>query len=293
MLSVIIPTRDKASRLRVCLRALAEATRKDSVMCEIITVDDGSQDETAETVETARRYFRPPLRLIRRSLPGGRSVARNAGAAAALGARLLFLDDDILVGADTLARHAQLTDMPRPRLGRATILNLPWLRSVPDPTLLGPELAPGLARRMLPPADDAGLLAHAARLARRSSFEADLHRLLSAHREDCGGRWPAATGGNLSVSRAFFSKIDGFDPKLGLRWGVEDLEFGFRAEMAGAGLVHLADVPVYHMDHPVAMREVDHQIALEYFGQKHGVELGARLAEYFAGRLPLVAVVRQ
>jgi GT2 family glycosyltransferase len=123
---------------------------------------------------------------------------------------------------------------------------------------------------------------------RRSAFERDLHRLLGSRSDS--GRWPAATGGNLSIDRDFFQELGGFDRRMGLRWGVEDLELGLRAERQGAYIAHLKDVAVYHLDHPVENREADHAMNLSYFTTKHG-ELGDRLTAYFAGECRIEDVV--
>jgi GT2 family glycosyltransferase len=253
-------------------------------------VDDGSRDNIAAVVEATPTSTAAQLVLIRRPAAGGRSVARNTGAARAVGTRLLFLDDDMLIDSAVLERHWHAQDRPTPVLGRATILNLPWLRGIENPTRTGTDQAVR-ARRLIPDAAPANVLCHAARYARRSRFEADLHALLAAQ-PSAGGCWLAATGGNLSVSRQFFQQIGGFDPLMGMRWGLEDLEFGFRAERHGATLVHFTDVAAYHMDHEVAAREADHQIALRYFREKHGGAIGDRLAAYFAGELNITEVVR-
>lgn len=94
--SVIVCTRNGRSRISACLHslmAMSDAAR------EIIVVDDGSDDGTADFVETAF----PQVRLIRLA-PSGLSAARNAGAAAAAGNILAFTDDDCEVDFDWL-RH--------------------------------------------------------------------------------------------------------------------------------------------------------------------------------------------
>jgi glycosyltransferase involved in cell wall biosynthesis len=292
VLSIIIPTLNKATRLQVCLRALVQAIRASTVTCEIIVVDDGSLDETVNMVQTMRSVIQTPVHLIQGPATGGRSVARNRGAAAATGTRLLFLDDDMLMSDTALLRHAMLEDDAVPRIGRATIMNLPWIRGLEDPTKPSGAVSSRLARRLIPADEGVSLVEYVAPYARRSRFESDIHRLVAVRGQDQQGRWLAATGGNLSVSRRFFEQIGGFDPQMGLRWGVEDLEFGFRAERAGAVLVHWDDATTYHMDHPVARRESDHLIALQYFAEKHGSALGARLSAYFAGDVDITSVVQ-
>jgi glycosyltransferase involved in cell wall biosynthesis len=291
MLSIIVPTRDKASRLLVCLEVLSDTLRNYPIDTEVIIVDDGSRDDTRTILLEVKKRFPASLRIIGREVAGGRSVARNAGALSSNGSYLLFLDDDVLISQIALERHwVALNENGTRTLVRGTILNIPWLRAVQDPLNPCAKLPERLAMRLNRSDINQSLIDQLTPYARRSHFEADLHRLLSYRESAFTGRWLAATGGNLSVSREFFEQLGGFDEQMGLRWGMEDLEFGFRAGQAGAQIIHLSDVIVYHMDHDVANRASDHQAALQYFGQKHGEELGRRLSEYFAGERDILEI---
>ena len=92
--SVIVCTRNGAGRIGSCLESLLALHGEAP---EIIVVDDGSEDATAEIVEA--RF--PQVRLIRQE-PGGLSAARNAGAMAARGEVLAFTDDDCEADPDWL-----------------------------------------------------------------------------------------------------------------------------------------------------------------------------------------------
>lgn len=87
--SVIICTRNGCGRIGKCLKAATRLEGGPDLLTEIIVVDDGSDDGTADWV--AKNF--PDIRLIR--LPAsGLSAARNAGAQAALGTVLAYTDDD-------------------------------------------------------------------------------------------------------------------------------------------------------------------------------------------------------
>lgn len=291
MLSVVVPTRNKASRLQLSLRALQQAAGSADVE-RVIVVDDASDDGTRAVLDEARARFGDLLLPVRLDAPAGRSTARNVGAGKAGGDRVLFLDDDMLVGAELLRRHAELADdQTRRVLARGRILHFPWLRHLDRLDHPCRELPPLLAdrvRRLIASLDQPDQL-HV--LARRTKFEGDLHRLLRSRAAERTGRWPASTGGNLSISRSFFQELGGFDAELGIRWGVEDLELGLRAEQRGAVIEQLEDVVAFHLDHPTRDRDRDHSTNLAYFGRKHGALLGDRLADYFAGSRPLEEVV--
>ena len=96
--SVIIPAFNAATTLA---RAIDSVRAQSWPVHEIIVVDDGSTDDT---VDAARR-FGDAVRLIRQR-NSGVSVARNAGAAAATGDWLAFLDADDGYAPDRIKLHA-------------------------------------------------------------------------------------------------------------------------------------------------------------------------------------------
>ena len=97
-LSVVIPCRNGARFLAQTLRAALNQTRPPD---EIVVVDDGSTDASRAIAEA----FGPPVRVLSGPAEGA-AVARNAGAAAATGDLLMFLDADDLLTPPTLAALA-------------------------------------------------------------------------------------------------------------------------------------------------------------------------------------------
>ncbi|HZY05274.1 MAG TPA: glycosyltransferase [Anaeromyxobacteraceae bacterium] len=93
-ISVVVPNRNGAATIGRCLEA---ALASDYRRFEVVVVDDGSEDASVEII----RGF--PCRLVRLPRRAGVSRARNAGARAASGDLLLFIDSDCLVRRDTLA----------------------------------------------------------------------------------------------------------------------------------------------------------------------------------------------
>ncbi|MFL6290894.1 MAG: glycosyltransferase family 2 protein [Thermoanaerobaculia bacterium] len=86
-LSVVIPTHDTRELALRCLGSLAAAGRSD---LEIILVDDGGGDGTAEAV--AARF--PSVQVFRNESPEGFTRAANRGLRAARGGVLLLLNSD-------------------------------------------------------------------------------------------------------------------------------------------------------------------------------------------------------
>ncbi len=92
MLSVIIPTRNRAERLELALRSLAQQALPRSSF-EIIVVDNGSRDRTLAVVTDFKETF-ARIHYIYEDLPG-LHVGRHRGFHAAKGDILVFLDDDV------------------------------------------------------------------------------------------------------------------------------------------------------------------------------------------------------
>jgi glycosyltransferase involved in cell wall biosynthesis len=95
--SVVIPAHDAAAFLEACLTHLG---RSRTPPLEVIVVDDGSTDGTADV---ARAHG---ARLLQTGGRRGPAHARNLGSEAARGNVLLFLDADVCVRPDTVARIA-------------------------------------------------------------------------------------------------------------------------------------------------------------------------------------------
>jgi glycosyltransferase involved in cell wall biosynthesis len=87
VVSVVLPTRDRAGYLTVTLASLAAQDLEQPY--EVIVVDDGSSDETPAVVERAG------VRSIRNEGPQGPNAARNAGTRAAAADLIALVDDDI------------------------------------------------------------------------------------------------------------------------------------------------------------------------------------------------------
>lgn len=110
-ISVIIPVYNAAADLGPCLDAVLQQR---GVETEVICVDDGSTDTSAEILaERARRC--PNLRVVRQPANGGQGAARNRGLDLAQGDYVYFMDaDDELASPDALARLVE--EMARARL---------------------------------------------------------------------------------------------------------------------------------------------------------------------------------
>lgn len=101
-ISVIIPTLNHAQSIAERLKPICSQTL-DRSKYEILVVDNGSSDNTAEVLSTLCSQIEN-LHWIREPRPG-RSNARNRGICESSGDLIVFLDDDIEISSDNLERH--------------------------------------------------------------------------------------------------------------------------------------------------------------------------------------------
>lgn len=300
MLSVVIPTYRKLARLRLTLMSLLRQCRAVSAEVEVIIVNDGGGEGVGALAERVAADCDGQKVRVAEASHRGRSAARNLGASLAAHQRILFLDDDVLLAPGVVETHLKRAQERSLQFVRGTILNLPWLVGFDDPEqgtltehasrslgLARGATASGLRARTVVLDQWGSIDTHLRVLARMSRFEKDLHAWLAAHSGDCPGRWIAATGAQLSVYQPAFDALGGFDETMGLRWGAEDLELGYRAEKVGIKILHEVESIIFHMDHDVSGRDGDHEAAFTYFADKHGDACLLKFLSYFSGHCSL------
>jgi serine acetyltransferase/glycosyltransferase involved in cell wall biosynthesis len=209
--TVIIATKNRVTGLLALLRDLEEQTLS-LASWNVVVVDDGSEVPVAETLDARL----PTLNLQHIRTTGvGQSAARKAACALADGEVLVFLDDDMRVAPDFLEAHLSVhaDDAHVVVLGR---------------------IAPAPSLTVLPLFEQY----HARQLER-------WHDAMVS-----GSDRPRGTQlcmGNVSMTRADFESVGGFDPTL-LR--SEDRELGVRLEQAGCVLRYgAAAVSTHCSDH--------------------------------------------
>lgn len=197
VVTVVIPTAGRPKALIRCLHALSRQT-SDAPSFEVIVVDDTVSNAPPDSTlakELSVRWLRTGGR--------GSGAARNAGAKAARGGLLLFLDDDLVPSPDLLSIHLR-------RHSAATRERIVIGYSPPRPP------SPTLASR-------------AASLWWEDHFRAkkDSVTLTFTH----------VLSGNASVRKSAFERVGGFDEALG-KFRREDWEWGIRALSEGLEAVY-------------------------------------------------------
>ncbi len=199
-LSVIIPVHDGGEELAQCLRALAASSRPAD---EVIVVDDASSDRSGET---ARELGARVVALA--GHPRGPAGARNCGAAAAQGDVILFLDADVAVHPDTLAKITKLLDEE-------------------------PEVSAVFGSYDAQPPGRTTV----------SLYKNLLHHYTHQQAQREASTFWAGCGAIRAVA---FEEVGGFDERYN-RPSIEDIELGVRLRKAGRRIALAPDIQVTHL----------------------------------------------
>ena len=198
--SVVIPTFRRKDALLRALRSLASQSITPESY-EVVVVVDGSDDGTLEAAESSAQPY--ALRVLWQG-NSGRAAACNTGVGAAQAELVVLLDDDMEASPHLLEAHLRAHEAG-PRLAVMGAAPIVVSASAPPPT---------------------------AYIARK--FNRHLEHLARA-----GG--PLALrdfySGNLSIRRAVFASVHGFDERFTI-YGNEDLELSLRLAAAGVSIVY-------------------------------------------------------
>lgn len=189
-LSVIVPVYNSSSELRQCLAALAKSRCDDF---EALVVDDGS-DEPVEALVGAHGFEH-----VRIKGPGGPARARNRGVSFVNGQYVVFIDADVCVHEDTLARFCEAF--------------------AADPTI----------DAVIGSYDDAP--AHPGFL---SQYKNLFHHYVH---QQCDGKINTFWSGCGAMRRDLFIAFGGFDEQRYRRPAIEDIELGTWMSAAGYRIV--------------------------------------------------------
>lgn len=107
LFSLIIPVWNVEKYLPACFNSLLQQSETDF---EVIFVDDGSPDRSAEFIATQIASQRLANFHLLRQANAGAGAARNNGLAAAKGDYVLFVDSDDLLPADALANYKKAVE---------------------------------------------------------------------------------------------------------------------------------------------------------------------------------------
>jgi GT2 family glycosyltransferase len=217
LLSVIIPTRNRARSLKLLLESLAEPARRGVPDTEIIVVDNGSTDETRQWLDAKLANHQSNRLVVLNEPRQGKSQALNRALSVARGEIFMVLDDDVVVESNCLIKHVEAH---------------------------GETQFAAIQGRILPGTDSAGNPADTNRLRQYNIPLIDYGDQIRAIR--------GLTGTNMSFKRRVFEKVGFFDPRLGpgAAGFSEDTEYSIRIREAGFKIGYTPHAIVYHELNP-------------------------------------------
>ena len=215
--AIILCTRDRAESLRETLASIGRCAIPADLTAELLVVDNGSTDGTADVVRETRLSNGLPIRHVQEPHPG-QVHARNAGLRASRADAILFTDDDVRLPLNWI------DGMCRPILSGAADAVAGWVHFTPTYETL--------------------------------FTRAPLDRLRGwfASTDDIDPRAPGRlVGANMAFSRRVVKTVGEFDPELGpgalgffddSLWSWRITEAGFRT-VAAAPEISVE----HHFDH--------------------------------------------
>jgi glycosyltransferase involved in cell wall biosynthesis len=294
-LSVVIRSRDEADRLRLTLASLTRQTAE----VEVVVVDDGSTDHTQAVLSEAAASL--SLVVVRHTAARGRSAASNAGARAASGDLLLFLDGDTLAGPDMARRHLERHAGVPGLIGRGQVRHLRCTRFLADPETGTPRRGEEARIGRLPASELANMrvtrdqvLGDFAAIDRRAEPGVypgvgprrlnEIETAALRHQPDCSVLWAAASGSNQSLAREAFLDVGGFNEALDIN---EHRELALRLCAAGLRMAAVDAAFCYHLTHRSGWRDPLSDTQWEaVFYAAHPILAVKLLAVFWAGLAP-------
>lgn len=236
--SVVIPTYNRSLLLEKSLVSLAQAMASVAA-AEVIVVDDGSTDDTAEVVRSLASEF-TSLKYVYQEDRGYRVArARNLGIRLAEGDICVFVDSGMIVGKEFIKAHLAAHNGERNAVCIGKILGI-YSGETEDVSWLARHDVYDLFDRLVPDGDIA----------------------LSDPRQPCfdicGGDldklpmpWAIAWTANISMSRTALVKVGGFDENY-QSWGCEDLDLSLAMSLAGSRFKLVDAALAVHLPHEIS-----------------------------------------
>lgn len=127
-LSIVLPAYNEEGNIERAVRDAFGGAAKIPASCEVVAVNDGSRDGTAEILKGLSREYGSPLRVVEHPVNLGYGVALRDGFRATRGELVFYTDSDNQFDLGELADFMPLLESNHAALGYRIDRQDPWLR---------------------------------------------------------------------------------------------------------------------------------------------------------------------
>ena len=239
---LILTTYNSTRALHLCLLSVAGQTWRPDSIC---VADDGSDDATRALIDEWRTVRGLPLRHVWHPDTGFEKCAiLNKAIASSEAEFLLFIDGDVLIHPEFLARHRAVARRGQFATGSLIRLDDPTTKALTDADVTTGRVFRRDWLRARGAIDRLGTWLKT--MPFPFAVQAALDRLTPVQKALCGANW--------SAFRADILRVNGFDETI--KYGGLDKELGIRLQNAGVKGRHIRyTAPLVHQDHPRGYRD--------------------------------------
>lgn len=246
--SIVIPTKDKLSRLYLTLKSIENQVNED---VEVIIVFDGCKEETLEGFKKFCFKFEPIQVILPENM--GRAAARNRGIERATGDVLIFLDDDRLAEPDFIQKHMSYHEK-RPSV------------------VLGERLDINYTEEQVEELMNRYTIEEVIEKLRKDAYVEVYYRIKKIFlTKICTPiRYLGLMTGNVSIHKSFIDSIGGFDENY-KGWGYEDTDLAYRLKQQKIKYITDYSIRCYHLLHErnLKTQRIEELRNRDYFENKY------------------------
>ncbi|GAB2978884.1 glycosyltransferase [Mucilaginibacter puniceus] len=257
--TIVIPTYNNGELLNYTLKSISQQ-RLDTNTIEVIVVDDGSSDRTLDVVKTYDSLLN--LKYLYQEDKGNRvSLARNIGIQNAIADIIILIDSGILLDNDFVTEHVQQHNLNGPDCAvigyvvgfdqyGVDLAQIAWLTNKDNP---GKSIKEYRKNNMFDDMRDPYY----------KKYNFDINNLPAP--------WAFFLTCNVSINKCYLDRVGLFDEIFDQRWGVEDLDMGYRLYMNNIKFIVAQEAIALHYPHDSTMEEkFEEEIYNKYlFHKKH------------------------
>lgn len=271
--SLIIPVYNYANSFRCVLESIKFLDFSRDAF-EVIIIDDFSDESVINIVDKYKHDFN--IKYYRMNTNKGRAAARNKGIELAESELLIFNDGDRILQPDMIIQHLQLhsTKEKAVCIGNNIDLFLFDNKVIKDEKQLIEELF----------FKNGGKYGKC----RFHYYYQELVGKIYDYRgqTDCDIAWISLLSGNFSIRKQCIMEVGGFDENF-KRWGIENMELGYRLQKSGIKYYYNKKAVNYHIYHKQNRNAYELEDAIEYFYRKVRDERIKKYYDFLLGKINL------